>query len=112
MTESEQYLMSSIRNADIAKKQHAEYMKAKRREEGAGSMTEYNAERKNKRLERLSQLENLMTLYPDKTQAEYAKMMDTSKMTVSRLMKQLKGWFEGVAECFLMFYNWCVSMNT
>lgn len=91
LTESEQYFMSSIRNADIAKKQHAEYMKAKRRADGAGSMTEYNAERKNKRFERLLQLENLMALHPDKTQAEYAKMMDTSNMTVSRLMKQLKG---------------------
>ena len=91
ITEEEQYLMSSIRNAEIAKKQHAEYMKAKRRAEGIGSMTEYNAERKNKRLERLSQLENLMTLYPNKTQAEYAKMMDISQVTVSKLMKQLKG---------------------
>lgn len=91
LTESEQYFMSSIRNADIAKKQHAEYMKAKRRADGAGSMTEYNAERKNKRFERLLQLENLMALHPDKTQAEYAKMMDISQATVNKLTKQLKG---------------------
>lgn len=84
ITESEQYLMSSIRNADIAKKQHADYMLEKRRAEGVGSMTEYNKTRSNQKAVRMAKIAELMALNPSITNQELAEALNVSISTVQR----------------------------
>lgn len=89
LTESEQYFMSSIRSADIAKKQHAEYMREKRRADGAGSMTEYNKTRSNEKADRMAKMAELKALNPSITQRELAKALGVSAGTVNAYLKEI-----------------------
>src|SRR5690606_13943871 len=49
ITEEEQRALSTLRNAKIAKEQHAEYMRNKRRNEGVRPAKEYNKQRKQRK---------------------------------------------------------------
>ena len=89
MTEEEQYLMSSIRNAKITKKQHADYMREKRRAEGVGSMAEYNNTRSNRKAVRMAKIAELKALNPTITQRELADILKVSVGTINAYMKEI-----------------------
>src|SRR5699024_7380600 len=86
ITEAEQLEMRTLRNADIARKQHADYMRNKRRSEGMGTMEEYNQQRK-QRTETIIMIAKAMR-EQGKTLQEIADLTKVSKGYISRLLKQ------------------------
>lgn len=87
ITEKEQLEMRSIRNAEVAKKQHAAYMRKKRRAAGMGTMQEYNQQRKDQKAARVAKLADLLEQYPNATQRELAELMGVSVGTINALKK-------------------------
>lgn len=87
ITLEEQENMRTLRNPEIAKKQHAAYMRNKRRGEGSKTRDEYVQSKRDEKAERVVKLAGLLERYPSATQRELADMMDVSAMTISRLIK-------------------------
>lgn len=87
ITEAEQMQMNTLRNADIARKQHAEYMRSKRRNEGIGSMEEYNKQRK-QRKQTIQQIA-IELRNKGKTQREIAELTGVSQGYISRILKNI-----------------------
>src|SRR5699024_1699119 len=87
ITEAEQMQMNTLSNADIARKQHAEYMRSKRRNEGIGSMEEYNKQRK-QRKQTIQQIA-IELRNKGKTQREIAELTGVSQGYISRILKNI-----------------------
>lgn len=89
ITEEEQDRLTTLVNPAIKRKHDRERRNKANREKGIKPMSEYNRNRRKSRLERVEQLTDLMARYPDKTQSEYAEMMDINRRTVIRLLKEI-----------------------
>lgn len=87
ITLEEQEDMRTLRNPEIAKKQHASYMRNKRRGEGSKPREEYIQSKQDEKSARVAKLAELLEENPNATQRELADMMGVSPMTVNRLIK-------------------------
>jgi len=87
ITEKEQFKMKSLRNAEIAKRQHAEYMESQRRAEGINSMQEYNQTRQDQQSIKVSKLADLLEQFPNAKHKELSGILNVSTKTIQRLFK-------------------------
>lgn len=88
ITEEEQRAMSTLRNAEIAKEQHAEYMRNKRRSEGVRPRKEYENERKQRKEILMQQIKALKE--QGLKQKEIAEIVGVSQPRVSKILKEIK----------------------
>lgn len=88
ITEDEQMHMRSLRNAEIAKKQHADYMRNQRRSNGAVSRDKYEQQRQEHSNSRLQTLKEL--LEKGYKQKQIAEAMSVSVPYVKKLKKKLQ----------------------
>lgn len=91
ITESEQMSMSSLRNKEIAKKQHADYMRVKRRADGTHkqSRAEYEADRQDKQRKLESMAVELRK--QGKTHKKIAELLGVSRGRISQILKKVNG---------------------
>src|SRR5690606_15173014 len=82
ITEEEQRALSTLRNAKIAKEQHAEYMRNKRRSEGVRPRQEYENERKQRKEMLMQQIKALKE--QGLTHKEVAEKLGISRSRVSQ----------------------------
>ena len=89
ITEEEQYHLGSIRNEEVAKKQHADYMRNKRLQDGTHKQTreEYLQEQKQHTSDLKQHAEQLKK--EGKKQIEIADILGISKGRVSQLLKKV-----------------------
>lgn len=90
ITAVEQEQLRTLTTPEIKLRNKRNAMRMKRRAKGMRPMTEYQQERQKQRLERVKQLADLLVSKPNKTQGEYAKMLEVSRTTVSKDMKDAK----------------------
>lgn len=87
ITEAEQMSMTTLRNAEIAKKQHAEYMRNKRRNKGIRPAKEYNKQRK-QRKQTIKQIA-IELRKQGKTHKEIAELTGVSRSYISKLLRDV-----------------------
>lgn len=88
ITEEEQRAMSTLRSAEIAKEQHAEYKRNKRRSEGVRPRKEYEDERKRRKEILMQQIKALRE--QGLKQKEIAEIVGVSQPRVSKILKEIK----------------------
>lgn len=88
ITEEEQRALSTLRNAEIAKEQHAEYKRNKRRSEGVRPREEYENERKQRKETLMKQIKALRE--QGLKQKEIAEIVGVSQPRVSKILKEIK----------------------
>lgn len=89
ITEEEQRAMSTLRSERIAKEQHAEYMRNKRRSEGVRPMQEYQKARKDAKQAKIDELRQLLKDNPGMTKTELAKALNIGRTHLYNLLKEL-----------------------
>lgn len=90
ITISEQHCMTTLATMDILALNRYRETQRQRRNSGMRTMNEYNNDRNKQAQERLQQLKDLIQQHPDYTQKQYADMMNVSRATIARLIKQIK----------------------
>ena len=91
ITEEEQYNMKSLRNSDVARKQHADYMRNKRLQDGTHKQTreQYNNSKQQQKQAKINELKQLLADTPNLSNVKLAKIMNVSEGYIRRLKKEI-----------------------
>lgn len=89
ITKEEQHAMKSLRCSEIAKKQHSDYMRTKRRSAGMGTRQEYNNARKRQSKDKQEQLKQFMSENPNASKTEMAREIGVSRQYIYIILKSV-----------------------
>lgn len=87
ITESEQYMLRTLRNADIARVQDKERKRSERRAVGVKERSAYETDRKDRVANKVTKLANLVEQHPGATQRELSHLMGVSLSTLKRYLQ-------------------------
>lgn len=91
INEKEQYHLGSIRNEEVAKKQHADYMRNKRLQDGTHKQTreQYNNSRQQQKQAKINELKQLLADNPKLSNVKLGKIMNVSEGYIRKLKLEL-----------------------